>query len=214
MAKRKCEVGDIVVVKKTGLRGKIVGYNPGYKLYGEIVKSTYVLDTKYGNYGNYGYYSNELDNISGVKTVYLASGWFDSEQERTRLNVLNILKEFPELNIFSPKDEVICPADASQDFAEAVYKGNVDAIHRSLFTIVNTTSKDLGTIHESGIASEAGVPIIYYAELPKGAKFNLMLARSGVAVATNPNELHEVIQHFKDNNWDFTKKIPYTGNIE
>jgi len=118
------------------------------------------------------------------------------------------------LKIFSPKDEVICPADANQDFAEAVYKGNVDAIHKSLFTVVNTTGKDMGTLHESGIASEAGIPIIYYAELPVGAKFNLMLARSGVAVATSPGQLKSAIQHFKDNNWDFTDKIQYTGNIE
>jgi len=146
--------------------------------------------------------------------VYIASGWFNEEQERTRLACLNVLKEFPEIKIFSPKDEVICPSDADQDFAETVYRGNVEAIRNSTFMVCNTTLKDMGTLHESGVAAEAVIPIIYYAELPKGTKFNLMLARSGVAVATNPDELRAAIQHFKDNDWDFTEKIPYTGNIE
>jgi len=209
--KRKFEVGDIAVVKNTGLRGRIIKYIPGWTSYNYTERAKYLIDTKFGNYE---YNSYELDNLTQCKVVYLASGWFNEEQERTRLAVLNVLEEFPELNVFSPKDEVICPTDADQDFSEAVYEGNVKAIHESLFTVVNTTLKDMGTLHESGIASEAGVPIIYYAELPKGAKFNLMLARSGVAVATNPAELYAVILHFRNNNWDFTKKIPYTGNIE
>jgi nucleoside 2-deoxyribosyltransferase len=147
--------------------------------------------------------------------VYLASGWFSDEQERTRLVVLNCLKKFSEdIKLFSPKDEIICPKDAGGDFQKAVFDGNCDAIKISRFIVVNTTGKDMGTLFEAGFAKGHDVPIIYYAELPKGAKFNLMLAQSGIAVATNEDELMNILSHYQNLGWDMSDKLNYGGEIE
>ena len=60
--------------------------------------------------------------------------------------------------------------------------------------IVNTRDKDIGTIWEAGFAFANEVPIVYFcAGLPAGAKFNLMLARSGIKVCTSFEELEDYL---------------------
>ena len=59
---------------------------------------------------------------------------------------------------------------------------------------MNTSYRDIGTIFEAGVAFQAGKPIVYFCEgLPDGAKFNLMLARSGVKVCTTIEQLEDYI---------------------
>ena len=61
------------------------------------------------------------------------------------------------------------------------FSGNLHHIETADFLIVNTRDKDIGTIWEAGYAYANEVPIVYFcAGLPEGAKFNLMLARSGI----------------------------------
>ena len=64
----------------------------------------------------------------------------------------------------------------------------------SNFLLVNTRDKDIGTIWEAGFAFAHQKPIVYFcAGLPEGAKFNLMLARSGIKVCTSFEDLEDYL---------------------
>jgi nucleoside 2-deoxyribosyltransferase len=79
-----------------------------------------------------------------------------------------------------------------------VFNGNVEHIKKSDFTVVNTSYRDIGTIWESGAAFAYGTKIIYFCEnLPTGAKFNLMLSRSGIKVTTSFEQLEDYLERCK-----------------
>ena len=60
--------------------------------------------------------------------------------------------------------------------------------------MVNTRDKDIGTIWEAGYAYSFNKPIVYFcAGLSEGAKFNLMLARSGIKVCTSFEQLEDYL---------------------
>lgn len=128
---------------------------------------------------------------------YIASGWFNENQTRDLENIKSALDELG-VNYFSPKDEIVAKPDASPEEQEMIFKGNVDAITGGDFVVCNTRDKDLGTIFEAGFSYASGVPIIYYAEGLQG-NFNLMLSRSGRAVATNVEELKQHVKGIMDN---------------
>ena len=128
---------------------------------------------------------------------YIASGWFNENQARDLENIKTTLHELG-VNYFSPKDEIVAKPDASPEEQEMIFKGNVDAITGGDFVVCNTRDKDLGTIFEAGFSYASGVPIIYYAEGLQG-NFNLMLSRSGRAVATNVEELKQHVKGIMDN---------------
>tara|TARA_Y100000034_G_scaffold109205_1_gene140240 strand:+ start:1161 stop:1601 length:441 start_codon:yes stop_codon:yes gene_type:complete len=140
---------------------------------------------------------------------YIASGWFNPEQAK---DLENIKIALDELNIkyFSPKDEVLVNPTEGPEAQERAFKANTVNITNGKFIIVNTRDKDLGTIFEAGYAYASGVPIIYYCEGLRGM-FNLMLSRSGRAVATNIEELKEHVIGIMSNN-DYY--IEYDGTIE
>jgi len=149
---------------------------------------------------------------------YIASGWFSEEQEKARQEILKVLEDFniseffnnKHIKYFSPKDEVICPKDAGTDFQRQVFEGNIRAIRSSRFLIVSTVGKDMGTIFEAGFASSLSIPIIYYCPGLKG-NFNLMLAQTAVAVATDEDELKKHISGILENPFYFSE---YKGDIE
>jgi nucleoside 2-deoxyribosyltransferase len=128
---------------------------------------------------------------------YIASGWFNENQARDLENIKSTLDEMG-VKYFSPKDEIVAKRDATLEEQEMIFKGNVDAITSGKFTVCNTRDKDLGTIFEAGFSYASGIPIIYYAEGLQG-NFNLMLSRSGRAVATNVDELKEHVKGIMEN---------------
>ncbi len=140
---------------------------------------------------------------------YIASGWFNENQARDLENIKQALDELG-VKYFSPKDEIVAKRDASKEEQEMIFKGNVDAITSGKFVVCNTRDKDLGTIFEAGFSYASGVPIVYYAEGLTG-NFNLMLSRSGRAVATNISELKEHVKGIMDNP-EYEKE--YVGFIE
>lgn len=127
--------------------------------------------------------------------VYLASGWFNSIQaeELSRLeNIFDNRNNFFELA--SPRRIFICPPNAPKSVQDETFTGNLHHIETSDFLLVNTRDKDIGTIWEAGYAYAQKKPIVYFcAGLPKGAKFNLMLARSGIKVCTSFEELEDYL---------------------
>ena len=127
--------------------------------------------------------------------VYLASGWFNPVQaeELTKLeNIFDTRSEFFELA--SPRRIFVCPPNAPKEVQDETFYGNLRHIQQSDFLLVNTRDKDIGTIWEAGYAHAYAKPIVYFcAGLPEGAKFNLMLARSGVKVCTSFSQLEEYL---------------------
>jgi len=140
---------------------------------------------------------------------YIASGWFNENQARDLENIKQTLDELG-VKYFSPKDEIVAKPDASKEEQEMIFKGNVDAITSGKFVVCNTRDKDLGTIFEAGFSYASGIPLIYYAEGLTG-NFNLMLSRSGRAVATNVNELKEHVKGIMENS-EYEKE--YNGLVE
>lgn len=151
--------------------------------------------------------------------AYLASGWFSPEwdQEVTDIRDTLIKNGF---EAFVPRDFFICPPDADEATQQSTYDGNLQHLKSSDFLIANTRAKDMGTIFECGYfkgwheaLSFTGKPIVYFcAGLPAGAKFNLMLSRSGVKVCTSIQDLDNYLSRCKAAGRMLVE--PYGGNIE
>jgi nucleoside 2-deoxyribosyltransferase len=158
-------------------------------------------------------------NMKKRVSVYLASPWFNPEQEAARQCILRQLEKHS-ISYFSPKDEVICAPDAGSDSRKAIFNGNVKAIREIDFVIVNTTGKDMGTIFEAGVAFGAHKPIIYFWSPPADVEkptLNLMLAQSGIAACVSEADLDRVLTQLEENAFDFQAvkdANKYTGLIE
>ncbi len=142
--------------------------------------------------------------------VYLASGWFTPKALEEVEELENLLGELG-LNVASPRKIFICPPNAPLDVQKDTFKGNVEHIRTADFVLCNTRDKDMGTIFEAGVAYNADVPIVYFAQGLTG-NFNLMLAQSGVKVTTSYEELREYLSRCIEE-----KKVifePYYGRIE
>ena len=154
---------------------------------GDLEKLNYMIDN----------YDSLLDAISEVKRsgkVYLAGGWFDDEQAERLEAVKNIIVDAG-FEIFAPKDEALCEPDSDQDWRKIVFDGNCSAINNCSFMVNITDKKDMGTIFEAGLAYALHRPIIYFAETLGNNKFNLMLAQSGVAVASSRDKLKSLLRN-------------------
>lgn len=166
---------------------------------------------------------NVYDPYHEDRYCYLSSGWFKDRtpgstdvnaQERTRLTVYSVLAKH-RVNVYSPKDEAIV-GNANSPLGKRILDDNVRAIDSAAFCVVNTEGKDMGTLFEAGYAYAKGVPIIYYWEhADPDAKFNLMLAFSGVVVVSSADELDEYLDLLEEKNWDFTAcEKEYEGGLE
>jgi nucleoside 2-deoxyribosyltransferase len=127
--------------------------------------------------------------------IYLASGWFNPVQAEELTELERIFDERSEyFDLASPRRIFVCPPDAPKSVQDETFSGNLHHIETADFLLVNTRDKDIGTIWEAGYAYAMKRPIIYFcAGLPEGAKFNLMLARSGIKVCTSFDQLEEYL---------------------
>ena len=132
-----------------------------------------------------------------MENVYIASGWFSPEWLQ-EVEDIKAKLELLELQYFSPKDYAICEPDAGGDTQAAIFDGNVKHLDICDWMICNTRNKDMGSIWEAGYFYSLNKPIVYFcAGLPLGAKFNLMLSASGVAVCTSIEDLREYLYESK-----------------
>ena len=127
--------------------------------------------------------------------VYLASGWFNNIQAEELARLETIFDDRANFfDLASPRRIFVCPPDAPKSVQDETFYGNLRHIQQSDFLLVNTRDKDIGTIWEAGYAHAYGKPIVYFcAGLPEGAKFNLMLARSGIKVCTSFEQLEDYL---------------------
>ena len=155
----------------------------------------------------------QSNNETQTVKVYLASGWF-SPAAAEELTVLeNIFDKRAWIDLASPRRIFVCPPDASEEVQSATFRGNLEHIATSDFLLVNTRDKDIGTIWEAGFAFAHQKPIVYFcAGLPQGAKFNLMLARSGVKVCTSFEELEDYLNRCHESGQLIVE--PYDKEIE
>ena len=129
-----------------------------------------------------------------MKKIYLASGWFNPTQAEELTRLEEICDSRAWIDLASPRRIFVCPPDAPKETQDATFDGNLHHIKTADFLIVNTRDKDIGTIWEAGFAFANDVPIVYFCGgLPPGAKFNLMLARSGVKVCTSYEQLEDYL---------------------
>jgi nucleoside 2-deoxyribosyltransferase len=136
-----------------------------------------------------------MNNFNKKQRCYLASGWFNPTQAAELTELEKICDEREEwIQLSSPRRIFVCPPDAPREVQDATFQGNLDHIEAADFVLVNTRDKDIGTIWEAGFAHAHKRPIVYFCGgLPKGAKFNLMLARSGIKVCTSFEQLEEYL---------------------
>ena len=130
-----------------------------------------------------------------MKKIYLASGWFNPTQDQELSMLENIFDKRQEhFKLSSPRRIFVCPPDAPRSVQDETFEGNLAHIKNADFLVVNTRDKDIGTIWEAGYAHALNIPIVYFcAGLPEGAKFNLMLARSGIKVCTSFEQLEDYL---------------------
>ena len=130
-----------------------------------------------------------------MKKIYLASGWFNPVQAEELTNLETIFDSRSDyFELASPRRIFVCPPNAPKEVQDETFSGNLHHIETSDFLLVNTRDKDIGTIWEAGYAYAFKKPIVYFcAGLPEGAKFNLMLARSGIKVCTSFEQLEDYL---------------------
>lgn len=141
-----------------------------------------------------------------MKKIYLASGWFNPTQDQELSMLENIFDKREEhFKLSSPRRIFVCPPDAPRSVQDETFEGNLTHIKNADFLVVNTRDKDIGTIWEAGYAHACNIPIVYFcAGLPEGAKFNLMLARSGIKVCTSFEQLEDYLDRTIE-----TGSLPY-----
>ena len=147
-----------------------------------------------------------------MNKCYIASGWFSPEWLQELENIKSVLDDLG-LDYFSPKDENLCKPDDDTDFQDQVFNGNIMGMEECDWMICNTRNKDMGSIFEAGYFHKLDKPIVYFcAGLPEGAKFNLMLAASGIAVCTSIGQLKSYIADCKPSG--MLHEVRYGGKIE
>tara|TARA_R100000773_G_C4186035_1_gene93784 strand:- start:404 stop:853 length:450 start_codon:yes stop_codon:yes gene_type:complete len=149
-----------------------------------------------------------------MKKIYLASGWFNPTQDAELTQLEKIFDDRADhFELASPRRIFVCPPGAPRSVQDETFSGNLHHIETADFLLVNTRDKDIGTIWEAGYAYAHKRPIVYFcAGLPEGAKFNLMLARSGIKVCTSFEELENYLDRTIE-----TKELPiepYSDEIE
>ena len=149
-----------------------------------------------------------------MKKIYLASGWFNPAQDKELTQLEKIFDDRAEdFELASPRRIFVCPPNAPKSVQDETFTGNLHHIQTADFLLVNTRDKDIGTIWEAGYAFAFNKPIVYFcAGLPEGAKFNLMLARSGIKVCTSFEQLEDYLDRITENG-SFINE-PYDAAIE
>tara|TARA_R110001583_G_scaffold18218_11_gene72755 strand:+ start:116 stop:592 length:477 start_codon:yes stop_codon:yes gene_type:complete len=157
--------------------------------------------------------SDTTEDTVNKQKVYLAAGWFSPTQAEELDQLEKVCDDRDWIDLASPRRIFVCPPDAPKETQDETFLGNLREISESQFLIVNTRDKDIGTIWEAGFAFAHQKPIVYYCGgLPEGAKFNLMLARSGVKVCTSMEQLEDYLDRCLE-----AKQLlvePYSNAIE
>lgn len=147
--------------------------------------------------------------------VYSAGPFFNPEQLERSNYIKQALEELG-FCVFDPKSANLVEPDSDKDWRQQAFENNIDAILESDFVLATTDGLDAGTMLECGVAYQADVPIVYFAETLGDKQFNLMLAQSGNHIILSREQLIKDLA-----NPDIVDKIvdgevvsEYEGDIE
>lgn len=139
-----------------------------------------------------------------MKKVYLASGWFNENQERRVAEAERVLRSLG-LEVFSPREHQCEEAEfGTKEWRELVFDNDINHIDWADFVFAIYDEEDAGTMMEIGYAYATGKPILVFNEQEK--TLNLMISDS----------LTAYFESFEDvKAYDFTamKHVPYTGSV-
>jgi nucleoside 2-deoxyribosyltransferase len=142
-----------------------------------------------------------------MKKVYLASGWFNPNQERRVREAEEVLRGLG-FDVFSPREHQHPQYEyMSKEWREATFKSDVDHVDWCDFIFAVYDEEDSGTMWEVGYTyGKFGKekPIIIYHETD--GLVNLMISDSLTAYLKNWEDVKK---------YDFVNfpKVPYEGEI-
>ncbi|PEM65303.1 nucleoside 2-deoxyribosyltransferase [Bacillus pseudomycoides] len=139
-----------------------------------------------------------------MKKVYLASGWFNENQERRVAEAERVLRGLG-LEVFSPRENQCEEAEfGSKEWRELVFDNDINHIDWADFVFAIYDEEDAGTCMEIGYAYATGKPILVFNEQEK--TLNLMITDSLTAY-------FESFEDVKAYDFKVMKHIPYTGSV-
>lgn len=136
--------------------------------------------------------------------IYLASGWFNPNQERRVAEAEEVLNGLG-FDVFSPrKHQHPHLKYMSKEWRQATFKSDVDHVEWCDVIFAVYDEEDSGTMWEIGYAFKTGKPIVIFHET--GGYVNLMISDSLRAYLTTWKQVKE---------YDFMNlpEIPYEGEI-
>jgi len=136
--------------------------------------------------------------------IYLASGWFNENQERRVAEAEKVLRGLG-FDVFSPREHQNEHLEfGSIEWRQATFDNDIDHVEWCDFVFAIYDEEDAGTMFECGYAHKLGKPVLIYHE---GEDIvNLMLTDSLTAYFKTFDEVKE---------YDFQtmKHKPYTGEV-
>ena len=146
-----------------------------------------------------------------MKKIYLASPWFNDEQEERQERIYQLLLSLG-FEVFNPKLESLIDLTSSQDHMSQTLIGNLRGIEDAdLVVALVNKPYDSGTVWEAGYA-HGRTPVVYYVENLNGAPFNLMLAKTG-KFAGNEQDLTNTLL-YEDDTFVLKEMYDFDGAVE
>lgn len=141
--------------------------------------------------------------------IYTAYGWFSPNMVKAADDIDEVINELKlRKNTFMPRHDTAkhFGSENGPDW-DGVFNDNIKHIESAQLMIASTVDKDMGTIFEVGYAYAKGIPVIYYNPFMESREqFNLMLAKSGLGVCVNKEELRDFLKNLT--------KYSFNGDIE
>lgn len=137
--------------------------------------------------------------------IYLASGWFNAEQEARVAKVEEILRSLGH-DVFSPRENQLTEwyEFGTEEWRTATFKSDVNAIDWCDVIVAVYDQEDAGTMWEVGYAFSTGTTIVLFNEKEKVV--NLMLSDSCFAYLQTYEELEKY-------DYDNPERVPFTGEV-
>lgn len=143
-------------------------------------------------------------NLVGKK-IYLASGWFNEEQERRVAKAEQVLRNMG-FEVFSPREHQFEQFTYNtQPWRDTVYKHDVDNVKNADFIFAIYDEKDAGTMFEIGLAWAIEKPIFIFHETEEYC--NLMISESLRAYFKKWEDVEAY-------DWENCPKIRFEGEVE
>ena len=130
--------------------------------------------------------------VTKKHNVYIASPFFNPNQ-LTRVSLIETLLEKLDMTYFSPRKELVCPPNATNEQRKETFLGNKKGMLEADLVIAVTDDKDPGTIWEMGYAYANNIPVIGVAFTLGDNPFNLMLSESCTSTCRTIEEVENSI---------------------